>query len=200
MLYAGRQIEAGDDFHGEVRQRVHQHFQRQVARAFGDDPVKAQVEGAVIAAPLERELLLVDHVIEALEIVGMRAACRQPRNRRLDQQACFGDFLMRGLAEPQHQRQRAHHRPVIQIGDERAAFRPAPDRQQAELFEGSVRFAHRHAAGAITLRHVALCRELFTGQQRAVGNLLLDASGNRLGHASGAAGPRQLHGADFINT
>src|SRR2546425_10297579 len=84
MLHAGGEIQAGDDFDRQVRQRGHQHFPPQIARAFRDDAVKVEIEWAVVAAPLERQLLLVDDVVEPLEIFGMRAARGEPREGRLD--------------------------------------------------------------------------------------------------------------------
>ena len=54
------------------------------------------------------------------------------------------------------------------------AIRTAPDCEEAELFQGAIRFANRHPARVIPLRHLPFRGQFLTGQHPAGGYLVLD--------------------------
>src|SRR5439155_11219065 len=95
-----------------------------------------------------------------------------------------GQLLVRRLREREHQRQRAQHRRMIDVEDERAAVGAAADPQDAELLERSIRFPDGDAAGLVLPRHLALGRQLVTGYEPAVGDLFLDAADDRFRYAA----------------
>ena len=129
-----------------------QDGQGQVPRALRHPVVELEVEAAGLAAPARRRLLGPQQLLQAGQLLGSGAAGGQAGHGGLEEGARLRQLLVRRAAQAQQERQVAAHGGGVEVGDEGAALRAAPDGDEARLGQRAIGLAHRDAAGAQPFR------------------------------------------------
>ena len=93
FLHGPRRVDDRYDLENEVRERIHERPQRQVASTLGDSPVEEETVRSEVPLSRQRALLTFEHQPEFGDVLGAGPAGGQTRDRRFDEKAGFGQFL-----------------------------------------------------------------------------------------------------------